>query len=400
MYQKQIIVFFSAFITALLVFLGALYIYDPLSLFHTPYFGQKRIHPNMRLQIPGIANTYDFDSIIIGSSMLENTSADEASKLFGGSFANLSIAGSDFFERSLILEHLLEKKDLQAIIYSLDKYYLGQRRGSKSFPLQKYAYLYDNNRLNDLKVYLNTKNMRCLATFSTNKYCVGKTKTLNAPNAWFSEYSVHFGSIDNWFIGKTRKGIKREFKDIIRLSESERGTIATPQNQNGLKDNIKSAITYIDEYIIRHVLENPDIDFHLLFPPYSRIRYSKWYHLAPDKFQIHCAVLRYLTTRSSTLHNLQVYAYGDFDFLDDLANYKDESHFHESINSWLLYAMNEHIGILTEERVEEYIVSITNKARNFNLLALGKIITCYLDNYDFGEAKRNECLIGLDKNLW
>ena len=40
----------------------------------------------MRLQAAGVINNFDFDSVVFGSSMLENTSAKEASKKLGGNF--------------------------------------------------------------------------------------------------------------------------------------------------------------------------------------------------------------------------------------------------------------------------------------------------------------------------
>lgn len=46
---------------------------------------------DMRMQARGLILYKDFDSAIIGTSMLENTSAKEANKKLGGNWINLSL---------------------------------------------------------------------------------------------------------------------------------------------------------------------------------------------------------------------------------------------------------------------------------------------------------------------
>ena len=62
----------------------------------------------------------DFDSVVLGSSMAENFSAKEASELLGGTFVNISMAGSLLSERNIVLKHLFNKKVVSNVIISLD----------------------------------------------------------------------------------------------------------------------------------------------------------------------------------------------------------------------------------------------------------------------------------------
>ncbi|ELV8017581.1 hypothetical protein QND80_001710, partial [Campylobacter jejuni] len=75
---------------------------------------------DMRMQARGLILYKDFDSAIIGTSMLENTSAKEANKKLGGNWINLSLGGSTFALRAVILDYLFKHKDIKNIIYSLD----------------------------------------------------------------------------------------------------------------------------------------------------------------------------------------------------------------------------------------------------------------------------------------
>ena len=105
--------FFIIFISiqiALLFISILLYIYDPFQFFHTPIFREKTFMGDMRVSAAGIIDHYDFDSIIAGSSMLENTSIKEAEQIIGGKWVNFSFGGSRFEERFILLNYILKNK--------------------------------------------------------------------------------------------------------------------------------------------------------------------------------------------------------------------------------------------------------------------------------------------------
>lgn len=102
----------------------ALYFYDPLQLFHAAWGRSPTFDKDMRQQVAGIVRNYDFDSIILGTSMLENSSAAEAGRVLGGEFVNISMSSSLHYERSLVLSYVLGKKSLRNVVYSLDYTYL------------------------------------------------------------------------------------------------------------------------------------------------------------------------------------------------------------------------------------------------------------------------------------
>lgn len=87
-----------------------LWLYDPFMFFHKPYFREQTYHSDMRIQARGIIDFTDFDSVILGSSMLENTSAKEAGEKLGDKWVNLSLSGSDFSERKIVLDYTLSRK--------------------------------------------------------------------------------------------------------------------------------------------------------------------------------------------------------------------------------------------------------------------------------------------------
>ena len=89
-------------------------------LFHKPWIHEKYYFKDMRRQAAGIINTHEFDSIILGTSMAQNFSSEEASTEFDANFVNLSIGGGYFSEREILLKYALDKKDIKNVIISLE----------------------------------------------------------------------------------------------------------------------------------------------------------------------------------------------------------------------------------------------------------------------------------------
>lgn len=66
-------VFGGAFAVAIgiFIFIAAVMIYiDPLKIYHINQEFSKKLYTNMRVQAAGIINNYDFNGLILGTSML------------------------------------------------------------------------------------------------------------------------------------------------------------------------------------------------------------------------------------------------------------------------------------------------------------------------------------------
>ena len=390
MQSKKVIhtFFLSSLLMALLFFL-LLYLYDPLKLYHKP-FNEKyanRFHSNMREQAAGVIKNWDFDSIILGTSVLENSSANEASRKLGGNFVNLSLEGGSYFERRFVLSYSLKEKRIAKVIYSLDHLGIVSRTGDPTFPLDKWTYLYDENPLNDIKIYLNNKYMKCLLSFSSSEKCLGRDSGLDMPNAWFKEpiHSARFGGLDRWFQASNNLQVKEAFRmisDTIRKIKD--GVTVDFKN---IDERVNQSKHYLDETILSEVSQYPNTEFILILPPYSRIFFAIEAQYDKPMFRVFKESIRYLAAMSERYPNLKLYGWSDHDFPDDIANYKDLFHYSEKINSWMFDAIKRKEGLLTSENVEVYLKKITKKAQDYNLFELGKKIDNYLQSSEKEESK-------------
>ncbi len=379
--KKSVKLFLSLVLASIILLLSALYIYDPLQIFHKPWGRETTFHKNMRQQAAGIINNYEFDSVILGTSMLENTSANEASQLFGGKFVNISMPGSDFFERKHILEYLLNKKNIHKVIYSLDSdKFIYQIKGYKPYPLQNFSYLYDNNPINDINAYMNNKYLKCLRQYSIKKECTGDRTSLDRPGAWYKSkhHSIRYGGLDKWFSAKNNYQIKNAFKRIsTTVNKIQQDKTISLKNIN---TKIKKAKKYVDDNLLTIVKKYPDTDFLVVSPPYSRIYYAIWAQYNLPAYEIHKEIIKYIAIESDNYPNLKIYAYGDQKFVDEIKNYKDPKHYHYSINSWMLNAIKEGKGQINSRNVDRYIKTVTKKNEKYDLIKLGKQIDHYIKN--------------------
>ncbi len=379
--KKSVKLFLSLVLASIILLLSALYIYDPLQIFHKPWGRETTFHKNMRHQAAGIINNYEFDSIILGTSMLENTSANEASEIFGGTFANISMSASDFYERKIILEYLFEKKNINTIIYSLDSdKYIYQNKGNRKYPITTYSYLYDNNPFNDINVYMNNKFINCIRKLSASKECIGDRIGLDRPGAWFRSkwHSARYGGLEKWFAAKNNSQIKAAFRTIIAKANKikQHETISL----KGIEKKIEKAKAYVDETVLSMVKKHPKTQFLMVFPPYSRMYYAMWAQYDLPAYETHKTIVKYLAMESDKYPNMKVFAYGNQPFVDEIKNYKDPKHYHVSINAWMLNAIKQNIGLINSENIDKYIETVTKKNKKYDLIKLGKQIDHYLKN--------------------
>lgn len=378
-HREAVAIFLTVVMSSCGALLAAFFVYDPLMVFHAAWGRPNTFHESMRLQAAGIINNLDFDAMILGTSMTENTSGEAAGRMLGGRFVNMSITASDYFERSLVLGHALRRRNIGQVIYSLDAGVFG-RLGHPVFHREAFEFLYDRNPLNDFRAYMTTRFLECLLKWSESVECVGREVQLHRPNAWFEmpEQSARFGGLDNWFRARNDWQVKAALasiaKDAQRIARGEVDATDRAARSKAVAD----AIQYVDRYVLRFVEENPQTRFYLFFPPYSRIRFAQWHQLAMATAEAHEGVMRHLAEQTRRLPNLEVLGFEDQDFLDDIAHYKDTSHYREAIDMMILKAIAGGTNRLSVDNVGGYLSRARNRAMTFDLVGLGRRIEAYL----------------------
>jgi len=352
------------------------FINDPYMVFHKPWMHEKYYFKDMRNQAAGIINTHEFDSIILGTSMTQNTSAEEASSVFGGNFVNISIGGGLILERSKVLKYALNKKDIKNVIMTLDVFGdFGKYRQDILFP----EYLYDESLLNNIKFYMGFNKagyLFCNNLIFHNK-CPFVVNDIKRVNEWYSDpvNKRRFGGIGNWIEYSGDPLIKNELYKIV--STVKNNAISVNENRvMKIKNNDKKIIK---NYLLNHVVENPNVNFYLFFPPYSRIKHVLWKKYDPSEYLIYKYRIESVLNLLKSYSNVHVFGYDNRPFVDNISNYKDTGHYHPKINSSILRWMKEGDGELRLDALQSYFNDMDEKINEYDLQNMVDLIRYKLE---------------------
>ena len=342
-YKRAFYSFLYTLLGSVFIFLSVIIISDPYMIFHSKWFRKGELYGNMRVQAYGLIKFEDFDSIILGTSMLENTSAKEASTKLGGHFINLSLAGASYFERLVVLDHAIMTKEINRIIMSIDfKFNELHEIGDTFFPR-----LYAGDLSEKFKFYFHSIPMKCVFL---NK-CDFKKIDLDRPNKWYDKefHNRRFGGFDNWL--KYQKS-DHQIKDVIKILQSD--------DFMGNVDLEKSK-KIIDSEIIP-LFSNKNVQFDLIIPPYNIL----WWKKLSNKEKI-LAVYEYLIQQSEKYPNVKIYWFYDEDFPADISSYKDLTHYHQSINSLQIDAIKNGTHLITTKNYQQKFRKWMRKVNHFDI---------------------------------
>ena len=127
---------------------------DPLFQYHKPWFGMEPFVKKERYQDAGIAKSFDFENVIMGTSMSQNFKVKDYEELFGGKTVKLTMEGSHPLDWTYILDDL-QNREIQpkTVLLNLDPYTFRARTDELEHELPEY--LYDFNYCNDVNYWFN-----------------------------------------------------------------------------------------------------------------------------------------------------------------------------------------------------------------------------------------------------
>ena len=303
---------------ALLLVLCALtvYIVDPFEHYREsailPLYDQESYNN------PGIAKHYDYDAVILGTSMVEMSHPSVIDACFGVSSVKLPMRGSHTAQMGWQLAHVLDTHELSLAILAVDAYSL---MGPPDDMEEIYDYLWNDSALDDVNYLLNldvllVKVPRLLGNLG--KPLEGKRDAMYQwTDVTFSAQSV----LDSFEFMAQREMTDPDYR-------LERST-----------ENIER---HIETYVAAH----PETTFKIYMPPYS---VAYWYvmtriGLSEQQFRSRARVCELLLGYP----NVEIYDYSSrLAWITDLDNYFDYSHHSGEISDAIMRAMASGEGRVT-----------------------------------------------------
>lgn len=345
-YQKWAKSVLAATLSLLVLLVGLNYIVDPLQFYHKAYMTPD-FSDQQRYQNPGLAKNYDYDTIVVGSSMTENFWPSYLQEKLGVQAVKLSMSGSTAKEQKMITDFAIGTGKVKTVFWGVDYFSLRGdpdrvRKEFGEFPF----YLYDQNPFNDLKYLMNLDTSEQSIHWLTIQAGLAHPKNpdLNLLNTW--ESPGLFGKqnvIQEW--NKLKQGAS------FKPSEYEIGQV----QRN------------MDENVLAVVKAHPNVQFILFYPPYSILQHRYFYDKDPAFFDNELYVKQYLFEQVGKQPNVKIYDFQHEQSVTfQLDNYKDLAHHTRKINEWIVDQIAKDNYRVTSETLPAYLAELKRQVVNFS----------------------------------
>ncbi|THF79921.1 stalk domain-containing protein [Cohnella fermenti] len=289
---------------------------DPLQFYHKVTWYTPRFSTEERYQNPGLAKNWDYDTIIIGTSMTENFLPSIVGKELGGTAMKLSMEGSTADEHNKMAKVALRTGKVKKVLWGLDYFSLKANSydNSSKFP----AYMYDDKLWNDYPYLFN---------YSVYEQFITSIKAkLDGYGQQNLEYMYNWNRMVTY-------GKDRVAKNYATANEGE---VYFGINEEPLDVVQKS----FNDNILSLVKAHPEVEFTFYYPPYSVLRQVVWYNTNPGRFESQITMRKWMYEQFSKYPNVKLYdfqAAGEWTY--DLDLYKDLSHHKQDVNTWIAEAI-------------------------------------------------------------
>jgi len=302
---------------AILVAVGAFNAYiDPFQQFRIATRYPPRYYTSLHRYIaPGLAKNAAYDTLLTGSSIVENTRNDTIGRTCGGVGLNVAMPALTGYEQGLILRTALAARRLKRAIVVLDFTGFGGAPGARhplAGPLP--TYLYDRNPFNDFPYLLSwgvlVRSWRIVEADASERF-----RTDAAAPWWWA--------------------------DQKRFARSEVLRHLDPRDLNAQFPQPTLEIEAMRVSFARNILPvlegHPQTEFDLVWPPYSIIVWGDY--VQRRQLDVTLAFKRYVFEATRELANVHIIdLQGVAEVTHNLDLYTDLYHFAPSINDWLIDA--------------------------------------------------------------
>ncbi len=314
---------------------------DPYFHYHLPDT-ERYYYPldYQRGQNDGILRNFDYDTIVCGSSMIENIRTTEVDEVFGCNSVKVPFNGASYKEINDNLKNALRyNPNVKTVIRALDTgRFLDPWDAMPYDPVEYPTFLYDNNPFNDVAYLLNRE------VLFGRVYSMSEESRADG----FEGGMTSFDDYSKW-PPSVHCGINTVCPDGITVSEPKEELHLTDENRAAIEKNIKMNVTELaDAY--------PDVQFYYYYSPYSILSWNIWNN-AGSIYRMFEAE-EYISELIVTHENIHLFSFNSrTDIITDFNNYRDEGHYGRWVNSLILKWMHEDMYRLTaadyKERVEK-----------------------------------------------
>ena len=320
-------IFSLLFISGMVVFIA-----DPFYHYHKPWFGMPVVLYNEVYQTPGVAENFEYDSAIVGSSMTENFRVSWFNEDFGWNTVKLSYEGAGTDDLKAILTEVFEEeRQVKNIVLAVDDYQMVSDSSLKA--IDRPEYLYNDNIFDDVN-YL----------FNKEAFEVSLERIADGIRGCKADIDSAYN-----FSSKYEFSKEQVLKDAAPFKEN---ITAYPPKEKAPKDKYLQQCKDNLDNILPFIEENPDTQFMIVYSPYSILNWEKKVLAGTLEAQLY--VDAYAIEQFLSYENVRVFYFQDeYDMITDLDKYMDTCHYVEEYNHYIEQCLKSGKNEVTDENYEE-----------------------------------------------
>ncbi len=305
---------------------------DPFYHYHRPWFGLKAVLHDKEYQCIGTLRNFDYDTLLVGSSVMENNNNHWYDEAFGGTSIKAIRSYGATADLCYLMDAAYEDHDIKRVFYNIDPSSLSASAETTYESTGCPMYLYDKNPFNDVQ-------------YLFNKDVLLTKIPYQIANSFIGNYDE--GLSYNWAKWKTFS--KEMALGIYKRSNEEVPMMEETVYQKELNDNIS--------LLTAQVKAHPETEFIFFYPVYSMlwwdgiVRSGERDAYIYNEKQMTKALLEYDNVRIFCFQN-------EPDIATNLDNYMDTLHFSQDINRLMLDQIIRGEYEMTLNNYEEMLESV------------------------------------------
>lgn len=331
----------------LLIFAAIIFISDPFFHYHKLWFGLKPVSLFETYGNSGMIKNFEYDSIVVGSSLTQNFRASWFSETFNCNAIKATYSSGNTKNYNYIFELAFKnkKRKIENIFLGLDIYALMSDSNKTLKPLP--LFLYDRDPFNDVSYLLNKEIMMTAALPSIANKVLNLGEAINIDELYAWEFDYAFS------------------KDVV-LKNHVRSTISP---ETDINKRLLQCQQNLEKNIIPFIKNNPDTQFYVFFPPYSIVYWDNT--IRSGELSATFAILEYTLQELLQYENVTIYYFQNIEeIITNLDNYMDYLHYSLDINKFMLECMANGKYLITKENYIEELEKMKMIATNYDYEAL------------------------------
>ena len=293
----------------------------------------------------GLVKNYDYDTLIIGSSMVQNFHMDTFREELGAKPLNIGISSIRPAETLQILHTAYEIQKADTFFINID---LPSFQG-KTDENRLLQHLMKDDVLSKLRYLLSYEVWFRYLPVDVALVLADKVG-IQLPDEYMSKRSIE--NYNNWNADYPVWGEEFVIKNYLAGKYAVSQADSTELLQN-LTSNIDTFFEECDFEKGEHIF---------FFPPYSSLFWGEYQKRG--QFEIFLQAKQYFIEKALQ-HNVTVYDFQCAEFTTDLSNYRDTSHYMEHINDWMVECFANSEYVVTRENAKAFEQKLIENTQTF-----------------------------------